>query len=192
MLISVSSIDNTHPAAWQRVTVRSNVLAPPLTQSCVFLPCVARVFTFVCMLVHVYSRAVFVHLSLRAELWVAGQVMAGWNYGSGLSHPHLSLCVLQCQPVSSMCWGVWLTVRFLSQDRPGECGVVHFVPGQVCTQWMQRAGVCCHDMSALWLGCTLGACIRYVQRFCPQHMRFSRRTHVCETQQDSLTLLEQW
>ena len=65
--------------------------------------------------------------------------MAGWNYGSGLSHLHLSLCVLQCQPVSSMCWEVWLTVRFLSHDGLGQYCVVHFVPGQVCTQGSEWA-----------------------------------------------------
>lgn len=61
IFIFVSSIDNTHPATWQWVTSRSNVLAPPLSQSCVFW-CVLHV-QYVC----VYACACLPACSVRAS-----------------------------------------------------------------------------------------------------------------------------
>lgn len=57
MLISVSSIDNTHPATWQRVTAVSNALAPPLTESYVCSG-VCRTHVYVC----VHARACLPHM----------------------------------------------------------------------------------------------------------------------------------
>lgn len=127
-----------------------------------------------CTPAHVRLHAVFVHLSPWACLWVAGQVMAGWNYGSGLSHPHFPLYVLQCQVVSSICWEVWLVVGFLSRDGLGECCAVHFFcrSGAYTMQWL---GMCWADMSP--------ACICYMLCYRSGHSGFWG-WHVCESQDD--------
>lgn len=159
MLISVSSVDNTHPATWQWVTIGSKVLASPLTESCVFSACDAHVFVF-------FPSALSACGCLLA-CSVCGSVStvsgwAGWNYCSGLSHPHLS-CMCCCVRLSHQyvekC-GSWrdfcLTAGFNSM-------AVSTLYQVRCVDNTLSGHVLCWHVSHLWLGCILGVCICNMQ-----------------------------
>lgn len=61
-----------------------------------------------------------------------------------------------------MCWELWLTVRFLSQEGLGWYCVVHFVPGQLCIQ-------CCEGACAMLT--RFPCCDCYMQCYHPGHTR---------------------
>lgn len=190
MLTSVSTIDNNHPANWQWVTTRSETVASAWTETCAFLLCCTYGLFLVEASASLPVRRVFVHLSLRARLWASGQVMAGWNYGSGLSHPHLSLGVLRCQAC---------LINVLRSVARGEISVSGWARLGLCCPLCSRSGVytsqgggmCYLDMISL---CDLSALS------VPASVTFSvftldtwglKWTHVF-AQREFLTEFEQW
>lgn len=150
MLISVSTIDNTHPPTWQWVTMRSKVVASPLTESCVFVVvCSTYVYfcVYACWCLLACSVCASVSVSITVSGWAGNGRMKLWQ------RPVTPTPLPLCAAVSSCLINV---LRFLSHDGLGQYSVIHFVPGQVCTQGSEWAcavltwfPLC--DWGALWV-----------------------------------------
>lgn len=158
MLIPVSSIDNTHPATWQWVTMRSKVLASLLTESCVFF-CVCCTYACVCVYacahcLPVCSVCASVSVSITVSGWAGNGRMKIMVVGC---HTHTSLSVCYCVSLSHQCvvtcgslWDFCL--------RTGLDSIVLSTLFQVrCIHNAASGHVLCWHDSLLWLGCTLGA-----------------------------------
>lgn len=144
-------------------------------------------FVYACACLLAWSVCASVPMSITVSGWAGNGRMKLWQ------RPVTPTPFPLCAAVSPCLINV---VRSVAH---GEISVSGWAWTVLCHPLCSRSGVytwqwvgmCCWCDSPLWLGCTLGACICYMQCYHPGHMRFEEDTCLWVTGR-ILTLVEKW